>query len=143
LVYVPLAAGGTLLSIYWLDVPPALALAGLFMFGVLALSSMAVAAYLNARRIARKLESVSDVVWQMSAGEFDTRVPFRSRAQIEDLAASLERTQSFLKTRVADLEASRNQLRTVLNSMVEGVIAVDTDQRVLLVNEAACRLFPI
>jgi two-component system phosphate regulon sensor histidine kinase PhoR len=27
--------------------------------------------------------------------------------------------------------------------MIEGVIAIDSDQRVLLVNEAACRLFPI
>ena len=69
--------------------------------------------------------------------------PPASRQRIEELAASLDNTQLQLKSRIADLEASRNQLRTVLNSMVEGVIAIDSDQRVLLVNEAACRLFPI
>ena len=62
---------------------------------------------------------------------------------MEELAALIDQAQLHLKSRIADLESSRNQLRTVLNSMVEGVIAIDSEQRVLLVNEAACRLFPI
>jgi two-component system phosphate regulon sensor histidine kinase PhoR len=143
LVYAPLAVAVTLWSIFGLGVATGTALTGLAIFAVLALASMAVAAYFNARRIAQKLESLSDVVGQMSAGEFDKRVPPRSREQFEALAASLDKTQEHLKSRIADLEASRNQMRTVLNSMVEGVIAIDSDQRVLLVNEAACRLFPI
>jgi two-component system phosphate regulon sensor histidine kinase PhoR len=143
LVYAPLAVAVTLWSIFGLGVATGTALTGLLIFAVLALASMAVAAYFNARRIAQKLESISDVVGLMYAGEFDKRVPPRSREQIEALAASLDKTQEHLKSRIADLEASRNQLRTVLNSMVEGVIAIDSDQRVLLINEAACRLFPI
>ncbi|MGE5195662.1 MAG: ATP-binding protein [Deltaproteobacteria bacterium] len=143
LVYVPLAAGATLWSIFGMGIATSTALTVLALFAVLALVSMAVAAYLNSRRIARQLESVSDVVGQMSAGEFDKRVPPRGREQMEELAALIDQTQLHLKSRIADLEASRNQLRTVLNSMVEGVIAIDSEQRVLLVNEAACRLFPI
>ncbi|HLJ12698.1 MAG TPA: ATP-binding protein [Planctomycetaceae bacterium] len=143
LVFLPLAAAGALLSIFAFHVPPLAALWGLAGCSAVALFSMTVAAYLGARRISEKLKSVSDVVRQMSAGEFDKRVSPASGYQIEDLAASLDKTRAYLKSRVSDLEASRNQLRTVLNSMVEGVIAVDSDQRVLLVNEAACRLFPI
>src|SRR5260370_20795751 len=143
LVYVPLAVGLTLWSIFGLAVPPAIAVGGLVLFAALALASMAVAAYLNSRRIYQNLESVSDVVGQLSGGELEKGVSPGSRQQIEELAASLDKTQSHLKMRIADLESSRNQLRTVLNSMVEGVIAIDRDQRVLLVNEAACRLFPI
>jgi two-component system phosphate regulon sensor histidine kinase PhoR len=143
MVYGPLAIAGTLWSIFGYGVPAGTAVQGLLLFTMAALASMAVAVYFNARRIARQLESVSDVVGQMSAGEFDKRVTPRSRQQIEELASSIDRTQLHLKSRIADLEASRNQLRTVLNSMVEGVIAIDSDQRVLLVNEAACRLFPI
>ena len=142
-VFVPLAAVTTLWSIFAMNVAPSTAWGGFLVYAALALAAMAVAGYLQSRRIAQNLESVSNVVWQMSAGEFDKRVPPRSRQQIEDLAASLDQTQLHLKSRIADLESSRNQLRTVLNSMVEGVIAIDSDQRVLLVNEAACRLFPI
>ena len=58
----------------------------------------------NARRIASQLESVATSSAQMSAGEFDKRIPPGERQQIEDLAASLDNTQSYLKSRVADLE---------------------------------------
>lgn len=143
LVYVPLAAAVTVWLILHLGLPATTALGALALFTAAGLASMTVTAYVNARRIARQLETISDVVWQMSTGEFDARIPPRSRQQIEDLARSLDNTQAHLKSRIADLEASRNQLRTVLNSMVEGVIAIDSDQRVLLVNEAACRLFPL
>lgn len=143
LVFVPLAAGAVLWSIYGLEVPASNALGGLAVFGGVALVAMAVVAYVNARRTVNRLESVRDVVWQMAAGEFDKRIPAQDRQQIEGLAASLDQTQLSLKSRVADLESSRNQLRTVLDSMLEGVIAVDRDQRVLLVNEAGRRLFPI
>ncbi|MBI3863511.1 MAG: HAMP domain-containing protein [Planctomycetia bacterium] len=143
LVFVPLAVAAVLWSIFALEVPTANALVGLAVFGGVALAAMAVVAYVNARRIVNRLESVHNVVGQMAKGEFDKRIPAANRQQIEDLAASFDQTQRLLKVRVEDLEASRNQLRTVLDSMVEGVIAVDRDQKVLLVNEAGRRLFPI
>jgi two-component system phosphate regulon sensor histidine kinase PhoR len=143
LVYFPLAVAATLWSIFGLGIATATALAGLGLFAILALVSTGVSAYVNSRRIALQLASVSDIVGQMSEGEFDKRVPPRGREQMEELAALIDQTQLHLKSRIADLESSRNQLRAVLNSMVEGVIAIDSDQRVLLVNEAACRLFPV
>src|SRR5215472_284516 len=141
-IYFPLALTAALIAIFWINAPVEWALAGFVLFSLLGLLSMTLTARRHARQIAEKLETVSDVVWKMSAGQFDERVPPGSREQIEELAATIDRAQSSLKTRVSDLESSRNQLRTVLNSMVEGVIAVDGEQRVLLVNEAACRLFP-
>ncbi len=142
-VFVPLAIAAVLWSIYGLDVPAASAFRGLAVFGGVALVAMAFVAYVSAQRISNRLESVRGVVWQMAAGEFDKRIPPEQRQQIEALAASIDQTQLYLKARVADLESSRNQLRTVLDSMLEGVIAVDRDQRVLLLNEAGRRLFPI
>lgn len=142
-VFVPLALVAVLWSIYGWHVSAANTFSGLAIFGGAAVIALAGVAYLNARRIANRLESVRGVVWQMAAGEFDKRIPPEHRQQIEDLAASLDQTQLYLKARVADLESSRNQLRTVLDSMLEGVIAVDRDQRVLLLNEAGRRLFPI
>ena len=143
LVFIPLAAGVAGWAVWGLQVPLQTALWGLVLFGTAGLCAMTLAASRNARRIASRFELVGDVVAQMSEGEFDKRIPPGDRQQIEDLAASLDRTQSYLKSRVTDLESSRNQLRTVLDSMVEGVIALDSDQRVLLVNEAGRRLFPI
>src|SRR6516164_7000121 len=87
LVYFPLGIAAAVCAIFGFGMPVAVALWGFLLFTALALVAMAVTAFLNSRRIARQLESVSDIVWQMSAGEFDTRVPPRSRQRIEELAA--------------------------------------------------------
>ena len=143
LVFVPLAVTAVLWSIYGLEVSAANALIGLAVFGGVALAAMAVVAYVISWRISNRLETVQDVVWQMAAGEFDNA--HSSRAPAADRRAGrVDRSDAVVpQVRMADLEASRNQLRTVLDSMLEGVIAVDSDQRVLLLNEAGRRLFPI
>jgi two-component system phosphate regulon sensor histidine kinase PhoR len=143
LIFVPLSAAAVFWSIHWLDVPAPSVVMGLLVFGAIALAAMAVVAYAIAKRTCKKLETVHHVVWQMAAGQFDMRIPADQRPQIESLAASIDQTQSYLKSRVAELEDSRNQLRTVLDSMAEGVIAIDSDQRVVLINAAGRRLFPI
>src|SRR5436190_23419035 len=87
LVFVPLAIGAVLWSIYGLEVPRANALNGLAVFGGVALVAMAVVAYVIAQRITHRLESVRGVVGQMASGEFDKRIPPEHRQQIEGLAA--------------------------------------------------------
>jgi len=46
-----------------------------------------------------------------------------------------------IRGRMQAMEKQRNELHAVLSSMVEGVIAVNTDQRVMRINQAAGALF--
>ena len=70
-IFVPLAIVAAVWSIFGMHVPTATAWGEFLVYAALALAAMAVAAYVQSRRIAQNLESVSNVVWQMSAGEFD------------------------------------------------------------------------
>ena len=45
-----------------------------------------------------------------------------------------------LTTRIAALEEDRQQLRAILSGMVEGVVALDADQRILFANDRAVEL---
>src|SRR5579863_2438379 len=65
LVYVPLVAGAAIWSIFGFGVAAITVLWACLMFTTVAIVAMAVAAFVNARRIARQLESVSDVVRQL------------------------------------------------------------------------------
>lgn len=141
LVYFPLALGGTLLAIFGLAVAVPVAFSGLLLFSTLAVFSILVGAYVFSRRVTDNVDSASDVLWDVSMGDFEGRIPAEQRYLIEPLAESVDKMQEFLRTRFAELQAHRNQLRTVLDSMAEGVIAVDSGQRVFLLNDAACRLF--
>ncbi len=58
-------------------------------------------------------------------------------AEMADLLGRMERD---LSRRVGQVQENSQRLQTVLGSMVEGVLAVSTDQRILLANEAGKEL---
>jgi two-component system phosphate regulon sensor histidine kinase PhoR len=140
-IFAPLAIGVTLFAILLFDVKATLAIGGLLLLSVPALVSATATAWLFGQRFAESVNSVRDVISQATTGDFGGRVPGDQRFLIEPLSQSIDRMQEYLRSRFAELQANRDQLRTVLDSMVEGVIAVDSAQRVLLINDAACHLF--
>src|SRR5262249_2894593 len=48
-----------------------------------------------------------------------------------------------LADRIARLEEDRQQLRTILSGMVEGVVALDAEQRILFANDRATELLEL
>ncbi len=113
-------------------------------FFALALIGMAAAWWANysiTRQYAENLGSIESVLDLISKGQVADRIPFSQRSYIESIASAVDRLQEFLKNHYAELRSHRDQLSTVLNTMVEGVIVVDSQQRVVLLNESAYRLF--
>ena len=62
------------------------------------------------------------------------------RDEYSKLARSLTSLASQIEDQVARLADSRNRFEAVLDSMREGVIALDEEYRISLVNKSACRL---
>lgn len=143
LIFFPLAAIGLALLYLGLGVSLTNGIVALGIFAVAALGAAGISGYLAARRFAEPVDAVRHVLQQISLGNYEGHLPATQRHYVEPLAGTLDRMQDHLRSRFSDLQASRDQLRTVLNSMVEGVIALDSAQRVLLVNDSACRLFRI
>ena len=56
------------------------------------------------------------------------------------LNRSFNRMSEQLTTLFAALDEDRQQLRAILSGMVEGVVALDADQRILFVNDRAVEL---
>jgi two-component system, OmpR family, phosphate regulon sensor histidine kinase PhoR len=63
--------------------------------------------------------------------------------EVSSLAAAMDRMAGQLNERIETIKSQRNELETVFASMVESVIAVDGDGRVININKAAARLFGI
>jgi two-component system phosphate regulon sensor histidine kinase PhoR len=66
-------------------------------------------------------------------------VPVGDSQQVA-LAEAFNETSERLATRINRLEEDRQQLRTVLSGMVEGVVVLDAEQRVLFANDRAAEL---
>lgn len=72
---------------------------------------------------------------QLEEGEFG-----EIAAVFHHMSLKLEQTLSQAESETALIEAERNKLRSVLNSMSDGVFALDKSGRVILFNKAAIRL---
>lgn len=97
---------------------------------------------LAVRSISEPIGRLVHVADSISRGDFDepATVPVR-KDEIGVLAAKIENMRQRLKQNIEALKRERNEMATILGGMVEGVIAIDQDHRVLLVNEAARQMF--
>lgn len=115
-------------------------------FGVLALA----VTYIVVGRIIGPLETLTDAARQIVEGRMPGEVAVRSRNEIGTLANVFNTMSRELSARISDLEeqrrqqeANHQQLETVLGAMLEGIIAVDAEERILFANNAAIRLMDL
>ncbi len=95
------------------------------------------------RRITRPLEEMRTGAQRFAQGDLDQRLPVSSSVEIGGLAEALNQMAAQLDDRIKTVLRQRNEQDAVLGSMVEGVIAVDAEERILRLNESAARLFTV
>jgi two-component system phosphate regulon sensor histidine kinase PhoR len=99
-----------------------------------------VLAFWLARRAALPLRELTRAAERIAAGGYGHKVYTSGHGEIAALASSFNHMSQRLADQFAQLEADRQQLRTILSGMVEGVVALDAEQRILFANERAAQL---
>ncbi len=95
-----------------------------------------IASFFLARRV-RRLAAAAD---RVAAGEYTERAPDYGEDEIGTIARVLDGSAQELRRRIGDLNADRARLAATLGGMVEGVLVMDGDGRLQLVNAAARRM---
>ncbi|HDL77242.1 MAG TPA: HAMP domain-containing protein [Lentisphaerae bacterium] len=105
----------------------------------------AVLCFLVSRRISGPLEELTRGAERFARGDMSHRLHISrsSSTEVIILAEMLNRMAAELDRRIRAVEEQRNELDAVLSSMSEGVLAVDCEGRVVVMNEAAARLLAI
>ena len=93
-----------------------------------------------ARRNAEPISDLTHFADALSRGELQRRTLRDEKGEIATLATSLNTMAESLSGLVEQTNKDKAELLTILSSMSEGVIATDTRQRILIVNDAAGRL---
>lgn len=94
-------------------------------------------------RINRTLELTRLGARRFAEGDLEFRLPVPTSEEMGGLAETLNQMAAQLDDRISTISHQRNQLDAVLSSMIEGLIALDEEERVLQVNRAACGLLGI
>lgn len=97
-------------------------------------------AFWLARRIIGPLQELTAGAERIASGSYGHKVYVASQDEAGVLARSFNHMSERLAAQFTELEADREQLRMILSGMVEGVIGVDAQQRILFANERAMKL---
>jgi two-component system phosphate regulon sensor histidine kinase PhoR len=92
-------------------------------------------------RVIRPVTTLNDAADAIATGNYGHRVYVPNRDELGRLAGTLNRMSQDMHARTTQLSQTAARQSTVLGGMIEGVVAVDARQRIVLANEAARRLF--
>jgi two-component system phosphate regulon sensor histidine kinase PhoR len=89
------------------------------------------------RRVTTPLSRLARVAKAYAEGDLTLNAPTASVREIRELAEALNIMAQTIRNRLDELTTERNQATAILESLAEGVIAVDPQGRIVLANPAA------
>jgi two-component system phosphate regulon sensor histidine kinase PhoR len=113
-----------------------IALAGLLIAALAAVLSLLVF-----RRIRKPIEEMKKGAKALARGDFQHKLALSEWEEMSSLGETMNQMAAELRERINTITSQRNELEAVLSSMVEGVIAVDMEERILSMNQAAGGIF--
>lgn len=93
-----------------------------------------------ARNFVKPVTAMTAVAEGMARGDYNRRLLATRTDELGDLARALNQTAKSSQNRMETIITDRNKLLSLLKGMVEGVVAVDRDERVLQMNSAAGKI---
>jgi two-component system phosphate regulon sensor histidine kinase PhoR len=114
---------------------------------LLAIGGALILTFLVSKNISRPLEEMTRGAEQYAQGDFSRRMLLYTKTtaskEIASLAAAMDQMAGQLDDTINTIVSQRNQLETVFSSMVEAVIAVDGEERIISINDATAQLFGV
>jgi len=99
--------------------------------------------YVVSRRITRPLVEMRRGALRFAKGGLGYRLPVPGSLELASLSETLNRMAEDLDQQISTIRQQRAEQDAVFHSMQEGVIAVDADERLLIVNRAAGELLGV
>lgn len=90
------------------------------------------------------LEKMTETAENIAKGDFSRRIPVQKySSEIEKLASMFNYMTDELEYKINEISSEKNKIETILRSMVDGVIAVDLNHKIVLINPKAKEIFRV
>jgi len=116
---------------------------GIFSVGVIALVLTGLLSFGFSRVVTYPLRQLAGAARAMAAGDLAQRARIGGQDELGAMADALNMLAGELQRRLGQLEGERAEMQALIDSMSEGVIAVDAQGRVRRANPAARRMFSL
>lgn len=108
--------------------------------GLLAASMLG---YRMAANITRPLREITYAAENISKGHFDKHINVENRDEVGILAHSINDMASKLNETIMSLQDKNIRLEAIMSSVVNGIIAIDSSERILFINPMAEKLLDV
>jgi two-component system phosphate regulon sensor histidine kinase PhoR len=88
------------------------------------------------KQVISPLKKINTVTKAISQGNLNQELPLYEQKEVSQLAQNINDLVRQQKKILAQITAEKNRMQTILNSMTEGVVALDNQGNVLLLNSA-------
>jgi two-component system phosphate regulon sensor histidine kinase PhoR len=112
---------------------------GVFLIAIIA----AIVSLLISRQYSRPLEEMKEGAARYARGELEHRLTLPDSEEIAGLAEAMNSMAEQLSNRIDTIRSQRRELETVLSSMLEGLVAIDNEERIISINQAAASWFEV
>ena len=106
-----------------------------------------VAAYIMSRvvasLVANPLDNIINEAAIIAAGRINGRITIRTNRDLTTLSDSFNRIADKLQRSIDDLIQQYSMLESIMATMIDGVIAVDKQKHIIMINDVARRLFDV
>lgn len=100
-------------------------------------------AYKFSNTLAHPINELISVSGEISRGNYKIRVDAKSDDELGDLAETFNDMAEKLENTVADITDKNLKMDSIINSMTDAIIAVDSSCRIILINTIAYQLFSL
>jgi len=108
--------------------------------GLVALAAALLLAAAFSRAVSKPVVELRDVAQALAAGDLSRRPALSAPGEVGDLAAAVHRMAEQLTSRLQALEREDMHMNAVIESLQEGVIAVDARRQIVRMNESGRRM---
>lgn len=92
------------------------------------------------RRLVRPIEAITLGAARYAQGDLSHRIAPMAVSELADLSTAMNRMAENIGRRLDTVVEQRNETQAVLSSMMEGVVAIDMEERVMHMNQAAAQM---
>ena len=102
---------------------------------ILAASIAALISVVVSKRITDPIDALTDAANEISNGDFGRKIYITAHDQIGELAEAFNKMSFNLNSSMMELKQRNSELEAILNSIISGIIAVDQNKNILLINK--------
>ena len=115
-----------------------------FLIVILVLLIVGWAMYQVPHEIVKPITSITEKIKRIAQGEYQQEIDVDSRSELGSLARAFNtmsiKLQEFEQMNIAEIEAQKSRMESIIKSMNDGLIVLDENENVILVNDSGTQI---